>query len=234
VWYLGWAWAWILGPLPVLVPRPDLIDERERVAGDLRDLDDLAPDGGARAGVDGAGREAVEAGVLVGERGAAPGLHVAEVPPERRRPRAAHPGAAHLLRRVAEVAHAVRQIVQAVSHGTCRRRRRRRSRPLLRAFAVAGAAQAAHVRRRGARAVRAHRQRGARQLPRAPRRRRPAVRRQALLAHRRVLRRAARLADEVAGCRRRGGHEPRCGGGGGGEQQEEGGSGSDTARVSHD
>lgn len=100
-----------------LVPWPDLVDEGERVAGDLRDLDDLAADGCARAGVDAAGGEAVEAGVLVGERGAAPGLHVAEVPLERGRPGAGHPGAAHLLRRVAEVAHAVRQVLQPVPHG---------------------------------------------------------------------------------------------------------------------
>lgn len=98
-----------------LVPGPDLVDERQGVAGDLRDLHDLAPDGGARAGVHAAG-EPVEAGVLVGERRAAPGLHVAQVPPERRRPGPAQ-APFQLLGRVAQVAHAVRHVLQAVARG---------------------------------------------------------------------------------------------------------------------
>lgn len=98
-----------------LVPGPDLVDEGEGVAGDLRDVDDLAPDGGAGAGVHAAG-EPVEAGVLVGERRAAPGLHVAQVPPERRRPGAAHVPA-QLLGRVAQVAHAVRRRLQKGDFG---------------------------------------------------------------------------------------------------------------------
>ncbi|CAL9776302.1 unnamed protein product [Musa acuminata subsp. burmannicoides] len=175
--------------------RLDSVHEGQGNAGDLRHLHHTLADGGPddRASVLG---EAVEAGVGVGERGADPGLHVAEVPGEAGAPGAPQPP--HLRHRLAELVDAVLHSLHAVFYGpgltgprTGRRPPREgRGRPRL---------------------VHAHGEGGQRHPARAPADGQ-LVGREAALAEARVLRDPARRADEVAGAAHRGRGE-RTGGG---------------------
>jgi hypothetical protein len=144
--------------------RVELVDEGEGVAGGLRDSQHPPPHGVPVIA------EGVEAGVGVRERGAGPGLHVAEVPREPRPPGAAHP--LHLRRRLPEL--------------------RLRHARHLRAVASAAADVGGPV----AGAVGTHHQRGARQAARATAHRACAGEQRAL-AHARVPRRPARPTHEV-------------------------------------
>lgn len=91
-------------------------DKGESVAGDLSDMYDPRPYGGPDAAVELLAGEAVHAGVLVGEGGADPRLHVADVPHELL-PRLAPPNLLHLLHRLAQPVHRVPDLVQAVLDG---------------------------------------------------------------------------------------------------------------------
>jgi hypothetical protein len=172
--------------------RLEPVDEPERVAGGLRDghHPPLHPDGVvavlATAGLLG---EGVEAGGGVGERGAGPGLDVAEGPSEARCAGTAHP--LHLCRGLPQPLLRVARQLRAVLHRA--------------------AAAAADVGGAVARAVGANHQRRSRQQARAA----PHASRagdQRALAHARVLRRPARPPHEVhrharghlGGTRRRG------------------------------
>ena len=189
--------------------RLEPVDERERVAGGLRDGDHppLHPDGivVAVAALATAAavlvlREGVEAGGGVGERGASPGLDVAEGPSEARGAGAAHP--LHLRRGLPQPVLRVARQLRAVLH-----------RP------AAAAAAAVDVGGAVARAVGAHHQRRPRQPPRAPTHARRAGDQRGL-AHPWVLRRPARPPHEVHR-HRRGGRGIRRRGGGGRDDDED-------------
>uniref|UniRef100_A0A0A9EYI7 Uncharacterized protein n=1 Tax=Arundo donax TaxID=35708 RepID=A0A0A9EYI7_ARUDO len=191
--------------------RVELIDEREGVAGGLRHGDHPPPHGVLATTTRGVLGEGVEARGGVGERGAGPGLHVAQAPREPRPPRAPHP--LHLRRRLPQPLLRVAHKLRAVLH---------------RAPARDGPAPAAEVGGAVARAVGADDERRPRQAPRAPAHGGRAGE-QGALADARVGRGAAGAAHEVgrdARAHRRGGLGlglPRRRGGGGGEEEEEAG-----------
>ncbi|GMN40930.1 hypothetical protein TIFTF001_010156 [Ficus carica] len=96
----------------MMLLRRKAITQREGVTGELGNVDDSGPDSRLSLAVQRPAGEPVEAGVLVGQSGADPGLHIAHVPDEIRTSVLGH--VAHLLDGLLEPLGGVLNLLQTV------------------------------------------------------------------------------------------------------------------------